>query len=275
MIPALLLHPHGPRPILLLAGAAILVEAVWGGVTGRIAPAPRETLVSFGVWVGHVAIRLLTALPIAALFAGVHAHRLFDLDATTLPGALALFTAFEFTYCWHHRASHRIRWFWATHAVHHSSTRLHLPAALRLGWTDAISGHFLFYLPLAWIGWSPVAIAVAAAIDLGWQFFLHTELVPALGPFERVLNTPRHHAVHHGSDPDCRDRNFGGVVIVFDRLFGTFAERPARPLSYGLAGREPTNRLSTVVFGEWRRLFAEVGAARSPRSLARALFGAP
>jgi len=135
-----------------------------------------------------------------------------------LAALLGLFVSSEFLYYWHHRASHRVRWLWATHSVHHSPTRLNLTAAIRLGWTGSISGSFVFFLPLAWIGFHPLMIVGMLSVNLLYQFFIHTELSPRLGPLEWVLNTPDHHRVHHASNDACLDKNYGGILIVFDRF---------------------------------------------------------
>lgn len=186
----------------------------------------RESAASFGVALGQSLVRSLEAGLVAIPYALAYQNRLFDFAQGSAFAIAALFLATEFLYYWQHRAAHRIRWMWATHAVHHSPTRMNLTAAVRLGWTGVISGNFLFFLPLAWLGFHPVAIVGMLGANLVYQFFIHTELAPRLGPLEWVLNTPAHHRVHHASNASCLDRNYGGVLIVFDRLFGTFAEAP-------------------------------------------------
>jgi sterol desaturase/sphingolipid hydroxylase (fatty acid hydroxylase superfamily) len=156
-----------------------------------------------------------------------------------------------------------VRWFWATHPVHHSPTRFNLTAGIRLGWTGAVTGHFLFYVPLALIGFNPLAIATVLGANLAYQFFIHSELVPRLGPLEWVLNTPTHHKVHHACNETCLDKNYGGTLIVFDRLFGTFAAPPENePLRYGLVGRAPSSNPLTIVFGEWASMIRDLRNAK-------------
>jgi sterol desaturase/sphingolipid hydroxylase (fatty acid hydroxylase superfamily) len=193
------------------------------------------------------------------------------------PLALAgLFIGSEFLYYWQHRASHRIRWMWATHAVHHSTTRLNLTAAIRLGWTGNISGNFLFFLPLALIGFHPFAIVTMLGINLLYQFFIHSDFAPRLGVLEWVLNTPSHHRVHHACNEPCLDRNYGGILIVFDRLFGTFAERPSdQPLSFGLVGGTPSFNPVRIALGEWIAMLGDAWKARGTSAKLRALFGPP
>jgi sterol desaturase/sphingolipid hydroxylase (fatty acid hydroxylase superfamily) len=162
------------------------------------------------------------------------------------------------------------------HAVHHSATRLNLTAAIRLSWTGNISGNFLFFALLAWIGFHPVAIVAMLGINLLYQFFIHTELAPRLGPLEWVLNTPAHHRVHHASNATCLDKNFGGILIIFDRLFGTFGAKPAdEPLRYGLVNGATSYNPLRIVFGEWLAMIHDVTRARSVPDKLRALFAPP
>lgn len=274
--------PHGfglgPGPaalVVALALVAVAAEAVAARRRGRRIHDRGELLATAGVALGHAALRLVEVGLVAVPMSLVAAHRPWTIDATTWSGAIGLFLAYEFTYYWYHRAAHRVRWLWATHAVHHSTTRLNLTSSLRLGWTGAISGHFLFLAPLVAIGFSPTAVAAMTTIDLAWQFFIHTELVPSLGVLEAILDTPRHHAVHHARNRACLDRNFGGILIVFDRLFGTFAAPPPEPLEFGLVGRSPTTSVAGIVFGEWRRLFADLRRAPSLGAALTILFGPP
>jgi len=264
----------GARPaivgtFLVVAAMAATAEAIVALRRGRRIYDRGELVATLLVHLGHIFTRSVEAGVVATCFGLLWSHRLTTLDATTPLGAVGLFLGYQFLYYWYHRAAHRVRWLWATHAVHHSATHLNLTAALRLGWTGVISGHFLFFAPLVWLGWSPTAV------DLGYQFFVHTELVPSLGPLEWVLNTPRHHAVHHASNDACLDRNYGGMLIVFDRLFGTFAAPPPEPLRFGLVGHATGTSVVAIVFGEWRRLIADVSATPSIGAALHYLFGPP
>jgi sterol desaturase/sphingolipid hydroxylase (fatty acid hydroxylase superfamily) len=123
---------------------------------------------------------------------------------------------------------------WATHAVHHSATKLNFTAAIRLGWTGNISGNFLFFLPLIFSGFHPFAVIGMLGVNLFYQFFIHTAFVSRLGPLEWILNTPPITACITRRS-SCLDKNYGGILIVFDRIFGTFAEAPrGQALRYGL-----------------------------------------
>jgi sterol desaturase/sphingolipid hydroxylase (fatty acid hydroxylase superfamily) len=235
-----------------------------------------ETAASFGLAIGQNIIRGLEAGVVAIPFVVAYNFRLFDFDQTTPLAVAALFLATEFAYYWQHRAAHRIRWMWATHSVHHSATKLNLTAAIRLGWTGNISGSFLFFVPLAWLGFHPFSILSMLGINLIYQFFIHTEMAPRLGPLEWVLNTPAHHRVHHASNRSCLDKNYGGMLIIFDRLFGTFAEAPRdEKLRYGLIGVAPSRNPLRIAFGEWIAMWHDFRAAASAKARLRALFAPP
>jgi sterol desaturase/sphingolipid hydroxylase (fatty acid hydroxylase superfamily) len=203
-------------------------------------------------------------------------HRLTTIPLGSAGAVALLFLGQEFAYYWYHRAAHRVRWFWATHAVHHSPNQFNLGIAYRFGWTGRIAGNALFFVPLIWIGFPPKAVFATLALNLLYQFWLHAKWVPRLGWLEYVLNTPSHHRVHHASNPEYIDRNYGGVLIVFDRLFGTFAgEREDVPCRFGLTKPLLTNNLFLVEFHEWIAMGRDLLSARSPRDMAGALFGPP
>lgn len=235
-----------------------------------------ESASSFSIALGRHLIHPFEAGLVAVPFAFVYSHRLFHFDSAAMPSIASLFLATEFVYYWHHRLSHRVRWLWATHAVHHTPTRLNMTAAIRLGWTGNISGNFLFFLPLVWIGFHPFAVIGMLTTNLLYQLFIHTELSPRLGPLEWILNTPAHHRVHHASNASCLDKNYGGVLIIFDRLFGTFAEAPKDEAPhYGVVGGTRTLNPLRITFGEWAAIVRDLRAAPSLTGKFRALFATP
>ncbi|MDP3294348.1 MAG: sterol desaturase family protein [Nevskia sp.] len=240
------------RP-LLLGLLVMLVLLEW-----RLRPAAydwRESAASTAVALGNLLIRPLTAALLVPLFAWASTHALFELPIRSPAAFVGLLLLVDLVYYGYHRASHRLHWLWATHSVHHSSTRFNLSAAYRLGWTDLLSGTWLWLLALVALGFPAPAVLGAFGMNLLYQFFIHTEAVGRLGWLEAVFNTPAHHRVHHASNAALRDRNFGGVLIVWDRLFGSFATAPAdEPLRYGLAGIPRSDNPLQIVFGEWLRL---------------------
>lgn len=192
-------------------------------------------------------------------------HRLTTIQINNFAAFVLLFIGQEFTWYWYHRCAHRIRWFWATHSVHHSPEELNLSAAYRFGFTGRIAGNAsLFYVPLVWVGFPPIALLAALLLNLLYQFWLHTDWTPKLGWLEYVLNTPSHHRVHHGCNPEYLDSNFGAVLIVFDRLFGTFvAEREDTPIRFGLVKPVKSHNPIVIAFHEWRRLLVDVWYAQT------------
>jgi sterol desaturase/sphingolipid hydroxylase (fatty acid hydroxylase superfamily) len=158
-------------------------------------------------------------------------RRLLDLGSGPVTLAAAV-VGWDFIYYWNHRFMHESRYMWAIHVVHHSSERYNLSTALRQPVADML-GTFLPYSAMALVGVSPALIAQARGINLLYQYWIHTDAIDRLGPFEEVFNTASHHRVHHGSNPQYLDRNHGSILIVWDRLFGTF-EREDEPVVYGL-----------------------------------------
>jgi sterol desaturase/sphingolipid hydroxylase (fatty acid hydroxylase superfamily) len=268
--------PHKHPAMLVLIAALIVVEFAWHKLRGSDGYDLKESASSLFVAVGRLGTRAISALVQAPAFLWAYDHRLFTIPADNVAAIGALFLVSEFVYYWFHRFSHEVRWLWASHCVHHSPTRLNLSAAYRLGWTEALSGDWLFFLLPIFLGFAPLAAVGMMAANLSFQFFLHTEAVRSLGPLEWVLNTPAHHRVHHARNPECLDRNYGGVLIVFDRLFGTFAKAPAdEPLRYGLVAKEPTYNPLKILFREWLDMARDVFHARSPAAAWRAVSGRP
>ena len=198
------------------------------------------------------------ALVIAAAVDWFWRHRLFDMPVngwTILP----LFVLQEFCYYGFHRASHRVRWFWSAHMVHHSEERMNMSTAMRQSLLYAVTGWWLFFMPMVLLGVPPAVVFVLYGCNLSYQFFIHTEAVGKLHPWiEYWFDTPSNHRVHHGRNPQYVDRNFGGVLIVFDRWFGTFAEE-REPVDYGLAVRQVRGRnLLVINFHEFVAMWRDV-----------------
>lgn len=255
--------------------ALMALEFALARHNGRLVYDGLETAASLAIAVIGLLVRPAELALLAGPVSFVYAHRLFDLPLTAA-GLAALFVASEFFYYWQHRAGHRIAWLWASHNVHHSPERLNLSAAVRLGWTAAISGQFLFLLPLIWLGWPPVAVLSMFGLNLIYQFFIHADTSWRFGPLEWIFNTPAHHRVHHGVEPYCLDRNYGGVLIVFDRIFGTFAERPYdSPLRFGVLGAPHSDNPVALNFREWIALFRRARLARNFNHGLAVLFGPP
>ncbi|MFY0536617.1 sterol desaturase family protein [Nannocystis pusilla] len=178
---------------------------------------------------------VLTTAAFVGLYFFVYEARLFDLDPRAASTWLLAMLAVDFIYYWWHRASHEVGVLWATHVVHHHSEDYNLAVALRQGIFTA-GPLIVFGLPLALLGVPPVVYLTSKALNSLYQFWIHTELIGDLGPAEAVLNTPQHHRVHHAVNPRYLDKNYGGILIVWDRLFGTFARVDEAPV-YGTTRR--------------------------------------
>lgn len=211
--------------------------------------------------------KLLVFLPLslaAPVFAFAWEHRLQTIVLNSWLLGLCLFIGQEFCYYWYHRAAHRVRFFWATHAVHHSPNQLTLSTAYRLGWTGKLTGSALFFAPLVWLGFPPEVVLATLSLNLLYQFWIHATWIPRLGWLEYVLNTPSAHRVHHASNVDYLDANFGGVLIIFDRLFGTYvAERDDLPCRYGLVTPMRSRNPLRVEFQQWMDLGRDLAQAGS------------
>ena len=149
-------------------------------------------------------------------------YKIFELPLT-LTVILACFILDDLRYYLHHRIAHRCRWPWAMHIIHHSSRRYSLAVALRQGWTKHFTGTTVLKIPLVLVGFNPILVIFCGALNAVYQFFLHTETVHKLPKwFEAVFNTPSHHRVHHGKNPEYLDSNYAGTLIIWDKIFGTF-----------------------------------------------------
>ncbi|MEI7443582.1 MAG: sterol desaturase family protein [Burkholderiales bacterium] len=259
----------------LIALAASLVEGLALTVMRR-AYDWRDALASLGV---AVVRRFVDVLPLAIAMPGglwLYEHRLVSPPLDAWWSWVLLGLGLEFCYYWYHRTAHRVRWFWASHAVHHSPNAFNLSAAYRLGWTSRIGGSLLFFLPLCALGFPPRAIAAAYALNLLYQFWIHAEWIPKLGPLEGWLNTPSAHRVHHAADLEYLDANYGGVLLVFDRLFGTYvAERDDLKPRYGWVEPLRSYNPLRIAFHQWVTLVRDLRRARSAREVAGYLFGPP
>ncbi|GHJ46240.1 C-5 sterol desaturase [Catellatospora sp. TT07R-123] len=175
--------------------------------------------------------------------------------------ALPLFLiAQDFCYYWSHRGHHMIRVLWASHVVHHSAQTFNLSTALRQSWTGFTG--FLFYLPLAAVGVDPRITAFCGGINLVYQFWIHTERIDKMWrPFEFVFNTPSHHRVHHASQGGYLDRNFAGMLIIWDRMFGSFAPETERPV-YGLTTNIATHNPLRVAYHEYAAIVRDLRTRR-------------
>ena len=264
-----LIHLAVPAFLLLM-----VVEAVAGAVMQREIYEAKDAAASIAMGLGNLASDLLAKVVQFFVLTYLHRFAIFHIGFAWWAWVL-LFFGDEFSYYWFHRASHECRLLWASHVVHHSSERYNLSTALRQTWTGSFLS-FVFWLWLPIVGFAPVMIMTMKAVSLLYQFWIHTELVRSLGPLEAVLNTPSHHRVHHGSNPRYIDRNHGGTLIIWDKLFGTFEpENPADPVRFGLTKNIETYNPVRIAFHEWVDLFRDAWRAPGWTNKLRYVFGNP
>lgn len=237
----------------------------------------RDTLTSLGLGLGSSVAGALMGGIIFAASVWPYQYRVFDIPMTAIWAWVAVFLLEDLTYYWFHRLSHERRFWWAAHVNHHSSQHYNLSTALRQTWTGGVAGTWLLWLPLSLLGFPPAMIAIQKGISLIYQFWIHTETIGKLPRwFEAVFNTPSHHRVHHARNPRYLDRNYAGILIIWDRAFGTFQpELEAERCRYGIVRNLGDFNILRAAFHEWAAIGRDLGRAESAREALGYLFGPP
>jgi sterol desaturase/sphingolipid hydroxylase (fatty acid hydroxylase superfamily) len=259
----------------------LVLEVLWTrkrlreGAAGLLGYEKKDTFASLGMGIGNVAISGFTTLGAMALWSWGYQHRLASLGQPALWWSwLLLFFAEDLCYYGFHRSHHGVRLLWAAHVNHHTSQYFNLSTALRQPWFTPVTGP-IFWLPLALLGYPPAMILTAEAISLIYQFWIHTEAVRRLPrPVEWLFNTPSHHRVHHGKNVAYLDRNHGGVLILWDRLFGTFTPEQ-EPVRYGITHDIESFNPLTIAVHEFVSLAHDVRRSGSLRVALAYLFAPP
>lgn len=211
---------------------AILAEAIWSHHKKNGVYNTKEALSNLGILIGNNLLKPLSLAWKYLVFNAVTSYQIAELPINVFTVLLTFFTA-EFAYYWYHRLSHETPLLWTMHHTHHSSPWMNLTTAVRLNWLAKFISP-LFFLPFILIGFSPEIFAGSLALGLFYQFFLHTEAIGRLGFAEGwLLNTPSAHRVHHGSNEKYIDKNYGGMLIIYDRIFGTY-EPETEKVKYGV-----------------------------------------
>jgi len=252
----------------------LILEAIAAAIMRRDLYEIKDTAASLTMGVSNLLISLFSKAVQFSVLVFLYKFAIFKIGYAWWAWVLAFF-ADEFSYYWFHRTSHEVRIFWASHVIHHSSQRYNLSTALRQTWTGGFMS-FIFWLWMPIVGFPPLMVLTMNAISLLYQFWIHTELVRSMGPLERVLNTPSHHRVHHGANANYLDRNHGGTLIIWDRLFGTFAaEDPADPPRFGLTKNLNSFNPLRIAFHEWIAIGRDIRRTRGWRNKLRSVFGSP
>jgi sterol desaturase/sphingolipid hydroxylase (fatty acid hydroxylase superfamily) len=259
-----------PGFLLLLAAEAVSYR--YADDDDELGLERRDTATSLSMGVGSIVFDAIWKIPILLAYSLIYTLTplRFELTWWTF---LPLLVAQDLLYYWSHRSRHVIRVLWASHVVHHSSQRFNLSTALRQPWTGFTS--WVFYLPLIVLGVHPGVLAFLQSVNLVYQFWIHTERIDRLPRwFEFVFNTPSHHRVHHASQGSYLDRNYGGMFIVWDRMFGSFEPETERPV-YGLTKNIETYNPVKVAFSEYAAIGHDLRAAGSWGDRLRLLFNKP
>ncbi|MFC0103057.1 sterol desaturase family protein [Sphingopyxis terrae] len=226
----------------------------------------RDTLTSLLLGTGSQVAGAAVGAAVVGMAVWVYQFHLFDIGIALKQWWWAWILCFvldDLAYYAFHRSAHRVRWFWASHVIHHSSQHYNLSTALRQTWTGFFSLAFLFRLPLFLIGFPPAMVFFCGGLNLIYQFWIHTEAIGRMPRwFEAVMNTPSHHRVHHGVNPRYLDANYAGVFIVWDRMFGSFVpERDDDPVRYGIVKQLGSFNLLWAAVHEWVGIAKDVWSA--------------
>lgn len=235
----------------------------------------KELAISTGLGIGFITISFLTKGFVIYCFSIIYHYRLFSFALNTWWAWIFILIIEDFTFYWFHRISHTVRFLWASHQLHHSSEIYSLASTFRETWTGTVTCTFLFWGWMPLIGIEPGVIVSLKSVSMIYQFWLHTEKITKLpGWFEKIFNTPSHHRVHHGSNDEYLDKNFGGILIIWDRLFGTYCPETSRPV-YGLTEKIKTTNLFAIAFREWILIVRDISHSTKLKDSWNYLFNKP
>lgn len=256
--------PNFPDPLLLAIPAFVLFVALewWGVHKKRVAGTykARDAVTSMVMGLGSSVSGALFGAGAYLATLWVYNHFRLGTIGFGFVSFGALLVLNDFLYYWKHRAMHRVRWFWGNHVVHHSSNFYNLTTALRQPWTGPISGLFIIGLPQVMLGFHPAMVGFVGGLNLLYQFWIHTEAIDKCPRWiEAVFNTPSHHRVHHGRNARYLDANYAGILIIWDRMFGTFvAELDRDKPDYGLVAPLQTHNLLVVAFHGYGAILRDI-----------------
>lgn len=232
----------------------------------------RDIGTNIAMGLGQNLIGAAALIPILLAYNWIYEHAPFPLEHSWLSVVLAILLG-DLAFYWAHRFNHEMNIGWATHVTHHSSTKYNLSVAVRQSWT--IHFNFFFFLPIAFLGIPAISLLTFKTFDGIFQFWIHNEWTGKLPrPIEYIFSTPSHHRVHHASDEKYLDKNYGGVFILWDRLFGTFKEEEETP-TYGLTKNLNSYNWLRIQFHVWADIFRGLWYAKSWRARWKLLFAPP
>ena len=255
--------------------ALITAEFIYSYINKKNFYKKDDTLASMGLLSGNVAVSLLTKGSILLLYIYFYQFRLFTInDLFPVWAVWALtFIVIDFVYYWYHRCSHRIRFLWAVHMNHHSSEEMNYVVSLRQAWFSPIT-KIPFFILMPLLGFDPLITLVAGVASTLWGVLGHTQWIEKLGPLEYIFVTPSSHRVHHGSNECYLDKNYGNFLIIWDRMFGTFAEEKEK-VKYGIRENVKTFNPFKITFRVWFQIVSDFSKSKTLKNKLLSIFGKP
>ena len=235
----------------------------------------QDTLCTIGLLAGNIIVAFSIKGLILALHFYLYQYKIFELSGM-LPLWLfwiLTFVVIDLVFYIYHRMSHRIRFLWAIHLSHHSSEEMNFAVSFRQAWFGPIS-KIPFFMVLPLLGFDPTIIAAAGVMSTLWGIVGHTQIVGRLGFVEWIFNTPSHHRVHHGSNKQYIDKNYGNLLIIWDRMFGTF-EPEKEKVKFGLVNNVNTFNPTKITFMAWSSMIEDINNKQSLSEVLRIIFGPP
>ena len=253
----------------------ILIEVLFSSLNNKKLYRKNDTLCTIGLLTGNILMVFLVKGITLAIHIYLYQYRILDLSSL-IPIWMMWILAFvliDLVFYFYHRVSHRSRFLWAVHMSHHSSEEMNFAVSFRQAWLGPISKiPFFIFLPI--VGIDPTIIAIAGVISTLWGIVGHTQIIKNLGPFEYIFNTPSHHRVHHGSNKQYIDKNYGNLLIVWDRMFGTF-EPEKESVKYGLVKNVKTFNPIKITFMEWSYILKDIKNSNNIKESLYLFFGPP
>ena len=259
-------------PIVL---AMIFAEVLISNWQNRKYYKREDTYCTVGLLAGNIVMAFAIKGLVLAFHFYLYQFKVFDF-ANTIPlwvMWILTFIMIDLVFYVYHRMSHRIRFLWAIHLSHHSSEEMNFAVSFRQAWFGPIS-KIPFFMTLPLLGFDPTIIAVAGVMSTLWGIVGHTQIVDKLGPLEWVFNTPSHHRVHHGSNKQYIDKNYGNLLIIWDRMFGTF-EPEEEPVTFGLVNNVNTFNPAKITFMAWSSMIEDIKNKNDFSEMLNAIFGPP
>ena len=265
------IYAYGVPIVLLL----ITAEVIYSTVNGLGLYKFRDTLAGLGLLIGNFMVGLLTKSSIFFLYVYLYQFKFITVNELLPTWAvwIVTFVMIDFVYYWYHRFSHRVRFMWAVHMNHHSSEEMNFTVSLRQAWFGPIT-KVPFFIVMPLIGFDPIITAVAGVASTLWGVIGHTQWIRRLGILEYILVTPSSHRVHHGSNECYIDKNYGNLLIVWDRLFGTFAEE-IESVKFGIRENVKTFNPIKITFMFWKQMISDFKNSKNQKERLLSFFGKP